>query len=277
VTGSVGIAIEVLVALLLIVTIGYCVLLNRKLGALRQDENAMRGLTRELTEATGTAERAIQSLKTSAADWDRALGARMRHAERVNEELGARVDAGQDMVGRLNEAMDASNRETVRLQRSAAAKANRAKPEPATGTTPAPATARARDLPRDLTGGRARDLRPNRAPDYPSPAAEAGTPARVTPAQNRTPERAPERIPATPRPRPRRLERDDRLGPELERPQRSARAARQAEADHMVPVAPQRFDNDDRLHDRNDARMHSDADGAAVVLPQQAGQRRAAG
>jgi hypothetical protein len=117
VTGSLGLAIEGTVALLLVITIGYCILLNRKLGALRRDEGAMRELVRELTEATATAERAIQSLKTSAADWDRALGSRMRHAERVNEQLGGHVHKAEPLIAELSDVVESAMRESNRLVR----------------------------------------------------------------------------------------------------------------------------------------------------------------
>ena len=70
----VGVVVEGLVATLLVVTIVYCVRLNRKLERLRADETDMKNLVGDLIEATTNAEQAIQSLKGSASDWDRALG-----------------------------------------------------------------------------------------------------------------------------------------------------------------------------------------------------------
>jgi hypothetical protein len=97
----IGILIESLVATLLAVTIVYCVSLNRKLERLRADEADMKVLVGELIEATGNAEHAIQALKVSASDWDRALGSRMRHAEKLSGVLGDQTDAAELVLDRL--------------------------------------------------------------------------------------------------------------------------------------------------------------------------------
>ena len=47
-----GLAIESLVAALLMLTIGYCALLNKRLKLLRNDEQSMRGTIAELVTAT---------------------------------------------------------------------------------------------------------------------------------------------------------------------------------------------------------------------------------
>ena len=47
---SLGVAIEVLVAVLLAVTIGYCVLVNRKLVQLRSDQSELKMIVRELED-----------------------------------------------------------------------------------------------------------------------------------------------------------------------------------------------------------------------------------
>ena len=49
---SLGIAIESLVALLLVVTIGYCMLLNARLKRLKADENSLKATIAELITAT---------------------------------------------------------------------------------------------------------------------------------------------------------------------------------------------------------------------------------
>src|SRR4051794_41872586 len=75
-----GIAIESLVAALLIVTIGYCMLLNKRLKRLKADEHSLRATIAELITATEIAERAIGGLK---------------HTGRgANEDIGAQLAAG---------------------------------------------------------------------------------------------------------------------------------------------------------------------------------------
>src|SRR5260221_7843744 len=58
-----GIAIESLVAILLMLTIGYCMLLNSRLKRLKADEHSLKATIAELITATEIAERAIGGLK----------------------------------------------------------------------------------------------------------------------------------------------------------------------------------------------------------------------
>ena len=65
-TVSLGLVIELLVAALLALTIGYCLVLNRRLKRLQADEQALRATISELITATEIAERAILGLKATA-------------------------------------------------------------------------------------------------------------------------------------------------------------------------------------------------------------------
>jgi hypothetical protein len=88
-------AIETLVAALLMITIGYCIVLNRRLKRLRTDERALRQMIAELVGATETAERAIAGLKLTVEDSDRTLGERLRSAERLSAVLDRQIGAGE--------------------------------------------------------------------------------------------------------------------------------------------------------------------------------------
>ena len=55
--------IESLVAILLVLTIGYCSLLNKRLKRLKADEHSLKATISELITATEIAERAITGLK----------------------------------------------------------------------------------------------------------------------------------------------------------------------------------------------------------------------
>ena len=59
---SLGIAIESLVAVLLMLTIGYCILLNKRLTRLKADEHSLKAVIGELITATEIAEPAIGGL-----------------------------------------------------------------------------------------------------------------------------------------------------------------------------------------------------------------------
>src|SRR6201985_1024459 len=84
---SLGLAIESLVAVLLVVTIGYCVLLNARLKRLKADEHSLKAVIAELITATEIAERAIGGLKHTVRD--------------VNENLGSQLAAATQMAGNL--------------------------------------------------------------------------------------------------------------------------------------------------------------------------------
>ena len=85
--GNLGIAIELMVVGLLCVTIGYCIVLDKRLRAVRQDEQIMRKTVVELGAATERAERAIDSLRHTLGDCDRTLAERLRVAERYTADL----------------------------------------------------------------------------------------------------------------------------------------------------------------------------------------------
>lgn len=103
-----GLIVEGLVIVLLLITIGYCILLNRRLVRLRASEDAMRATIGELVQATDAAQIAIVQLKESAADTDRRLGLKVKQAERLLADLTLNVEAGDHVVGRLAKVVAAA-------------------------------------------------------------------------------------------------------------------------------------------------------------------------
>jgi len=101
VTSGLGIAIEILVAFLLALTIGYCMLLNRQLKRLRSDEHSLRATISELVTATEIAERAIAGLKLTVEECEAGLGARLRSADRFTADLDRCTAAGKELLERL--------------------------------------------------------------------------------------------------------------------------------------------------------------------------------
>ena len=95
--------IDTLVAILLCLTIGYCVLLNRRLKLLKSDEQSLRATISELVTATEIAERAIAGLKVTVRDCDMGLGERVRSAERLTIELDRGIVAGRELLNRLSQ------------------------------------------------------------------------------------------------------------------------------------------------------------------------------
>lgn len=96
-----ALVIESLVAILLLVTIGYCTLLNRRLTLLKADEQSLRGTIAELVTATEIAERAIQGLKLTVRECDQNLSGQLQTGTELSEKLANQLSAGGDIVSRL--------------------------------------------------------------------------------------------------------------------------------------------------------------------------------
>lgn len=103
-----GFMIESLVAILLLLTIGYCVVLNNRLKRLKADEQALKAMIAELITATEIAERAVAGLKTTAQECDQTLGERLRAADRCCTDLGEQVKAGEILMARLSRILAAA-------------------------------------------------------------------------------------------------------------------------------------------------------------------------
>jgi hypothetical protein len=118
--------IESLVAILLLLTIGHCVLLNRRLRRLKADEHALKATISELLTATEIAERAIGGLKLTVRECDQTLGERLRTAERFTADIDRQVLAGEDVLSRLSRIV-AAGRPTPDAGGGAPAVANNTK------------------------------------------------------------------------------------------------------------------------------------------------------
>ena len=98
-----GMMIETLVAILLMLTVGYCMLLNRRLKLLKADEHSLRATISELVTATEIAERAIAGLKVTVHECDVGLGQRLNRAEAMIGEFDRRLTVGKDVLHRLSQ------------------------------------------------------------------------------------------------------------------------------------------------------------------------------
>jgi hypothetical protein len=124
VSHSIGIVIESLVAALLMLTIGYCMLLNKRLKLLKADEHSLKATIAELITATEIAERAIGSLKHTVRDVNEHLGDKIASATDISEQLKKQLLEGDNVLRRLSKI-------------AIAARSPAAEPAPA----PAPASA----------------------------------------------------------------------------------------------------------------------------------------
>ena len=127
---SLGVAIESLVAILLMLTIGYCMLLNRRLKRLKADEHSLKATIGELITATEIAERAIGGLKHTVRDVNENLGGQLAAATQMSEQLKRQLAEGDHVVRRLTKiaiAARPSQAEAEPAPREAAAKPSNAK------------------------------------------------------------------------------------------------------------------------------------------------------
>ena len=99
---SFGIAIESLVAVLLMLTIGYCMLLNSRLKRLKADEHSLKATIAELITATEIAERAIGGLKHTVRDVNENLGNQLTSAGQMSLQLKKQLAEGDNVLRRLS-------------------------------------------------------------------------------------------------------------------------------------------------------------------------------
>src|SRR5215472_4648799 len=105
--------IESVVAILLLLTIGYCVLLNRRLLRFKADEHSLKGTISELITATEIAERAIAGLKVTVRECDKGLGEQLRAAESCSTQIARQIDAGEQILQRLKQIVMAARPTSV--------------------------------------------------------------------------------------------------------------------------------------------------------------------
>ena len=97
-----GIVIESLVAALLMLTIGYCMLLNSRLKRLKADEHSLKATIGELITATEIAERAIGGLKHTVRDVNENLGNQLTSAAQMSLQLKKQLAEGDNIIRRLS-------------------------------------------------------------------------------------------------------------------------------------------------------------------------------
>ena len=98
---SMGLFIEAAVAVLMALTLGYCVILNRRLARLHADREALKLMVGDLVAATNLANQAIKELKSTAVEADMPLSSRLEEAERFGIELANHINSGAAMMQRI--------------------------------------------------------------------------------------------------------------------------------------------------------------------------------
>ena len=120
-----SLVLDILVAVLLVVTIGYAVVLNRRLSGLRRDKEELRKLSRSFGEATMRASESISLLRVSADDLQNRLDA----AQELRDDLQFLIERGGGTADRLEEKV----RESRDADISPVNRGSSPIPEPAVG------------------------------------------------------------------------------------------------------------------------------------------------
>ena len=105
---AMGLVIESLVAVLLLVTICYCILLNKRLQRLKADEHSLKATIGELITATEIAERAIGGLKHAVRDVNENLGSQLGAAMQMSEHLKRQLAEGDAVIRRVSKIASAA-------------------------------------------------------------------------------------------------------------------------------------------------------------------------
>jgi hypothetical protein len=122
---ALGIAIESLVAVLLLLTIGYCILLNKRLQRLKADEHSLKATIGELITATEIAERAIGGLKHTVRDVNENLGGQLTAATQMSALLKHQLAEGDGVIRRLSRIASAARPSSEQQEAPAPAEAPR--------------------------------------------------------------------------------------------------------------------------------------------------------
>jgi chromosome segregation ATPase len=94
-------------------TIAYCMLLNKRLKLLKADEHSLKATIAELITATEIAERAIGSLKHTVRDVNEHLGDKLASASDLSEQLKKQLQEGDSILRRLSKIAVAARSPTA--------------------------------------------------------------------------------------------------------------------------------------------------------------------
>ena len=96
-----GMIVESSVAVLLAVTIGYCVILNTRLKRLHADRETLQKMVGDLVQATALANNAVMELKTAALEADTKLSERLEEAMNFDRTLAENVATGSQLIEKI--------------------------------------------------------------------------------------------------------------------------------------------------------------------------------
>jgi hypothetical protein len=110
---EVSVLLDVLIAGLLAATIFYAVVLNRKLGELRNNKAEMEAMVNRLVQTTERAEHGLAELKAAAHDKGEELSHKVAEAKALSDDLGFLVDKGGSLADRMERQIGAARKVTA--------------------------------------------------------------------------------------------------------------------------------------------------------------------
>ena len=119
---SLGVVFDGVLAMLLVVTIGYCALLYRRLGAVHAAQAEMQALAHQLGEATARAGAGLDQLRVAAEDASRNLDPRVDRAKTLLSDLDMLCHRAGKLADRLETIKPAAAPTHGEGPRAAAAK-----------------------------------------------------------------------------------------------------------------------------------------------------------
>lgn len=123
-----GLVFDIAICLLLVVTIGYAMVLNRKLSLLRDAKKDMEKLFTEFAAATSEAQGGLQALKQHSGEAGENLAKNVDDACRLADEMAFLVKKGNEIANRLEAAITASRKATTGAEAAAPRAAEAAPP-----------------------------------------------------------------------------------------------------------------------------------------------------
>jgi hypothetical protein len=101
---SISLGIEVLLSALLVATLIYCVLLERRLSALRSGQDGLKDTISELNTAIGAAGASMRALKASASTVSEQLEQGISRGRGIADELALLTSSGDRIASRIEQS-----------------------------------------------------------------------------------------------------------------------------------------------------------------------------
>jgi hypothetical protein len=112
--------LDLVVILLLVPTIVYAVILNRKLGALRKSRDELARIVASFNDATLRAEAGIPKLKKATTEANQTLKERVDKAQTLRDDLAFMIQRAEELANRLEAGVRAARQDGLPMSTAAA-------------------------------------------------------------------------------------------------------------------------------------------------------------